>query len=225
MYFKIIDFSSFFILDIFKNSLTKFQILDKKLFLIIVFSLSISVMSVNAEEFDYKFIDSKTRTISYNLTNVTLLDITQNSYENFTFEVNGINGLLYVSLPKTIPILDSQSVPSFVILNGQEITYPPDDSKCSYDFQVPVTGNTKLEFIFAYWPERPLPLYYLDLPVDCNMQYDKTTMEIKSKTCSNEKSRKFLNNQDEVVCVYNYHIQQLLDRGYLQPTEYFIIEK
>jgi len=187
--------------------------------------LVISVSSSNAEEFDFKFIDSKIHTITYNLTNATLLGITQNSYEDFTFEANGTNGLLDISLPKTIPLLATESVPGFVMLNGQEITYPPDDSKCSYDFQVPVTGITKLEFIFSYWPERPLPMYYLDLPTECNMFYDKTTVEIKNKTCSNEKSRKFLNIRDEVVCVYHYNIQKLLDRGYLKPTEYFITEK
>jgi hypothetical protein len=198
--------------------------LDKKIFLIIALSLSISVMSVDAEEYDFKFIDSNIRPIIYNLTNANLLDIKHNSYETFSFEANGTNGLLYVSLPKTIPILDAETVPGFVLLNGEEITYPADNSKCFYDFQVPVNGNTKLEFIFSYWPERPLPLYYLDLPSECNMPYDKTTTDIKNKICFDEKSRKLLNNRDEIVCIHHNHIKTLLDRGYLQPTEYFITE-
>ncbi|MBS3052857.1 MAG: hypothetical protein J4428_05820 [Candidatus Aenigmarchaeota archaeon] len=201
--------------------------MNKKFFSIIGFALlTISVVSANAEEFDFEFIDSKNHTVSYNLTNATLLDITQNPPYGFIFKANGTNGEIFVSLPKTIPILSVESVPGFVLLNGQEIAYlPDDDTNCSYNFVVSVIGNTELEFIFAYWPERPLPIYYLDLDAECNMPLAKSIMEIKNKTCSNEKSIKFMNIRDEVVCVSSSSIHKLLDRGYLKPTEFFITEK
>lgn len=85
----------------------------------------------------------------HTLTNATLLDITSDA-NGLIIEANGTNGSLYVSLPKTIPILDAETVPGFVLLNGEEITYHTDNSKYSYNFQVPVTGNTTLEFIFTY---------------------------------------------------------------------------
>jgi hypothetical protein len=195
-----------------------------KLVLSLIVLIAVSVISVNAEEYDYKFIDSITRTIPYNLTNATLLDIKFDTY-GLIFKSNGTNGLLNVHLPKTIPIINVDTLPSFLLLNGNEIMYPTDSSKCFYDFQVPVNGYTEFQIIFSYWPERPLPMYYLDLPSECYMPNNKIIMDFNDKICSSEKSVKVLNNRDEVVCINYKHIEKLIDREYLKPTEVVITLK
>ena len=177
-----------------------------------------------AEEYNYKFIDSITRTIPYNLTNATLIDIKDNNYD-LIFEANGTNGLLNIHLPKTTPIMNVDTVPSFLLLNGNEITYPPDNSKCFYDFQIPVNGYAKFQIVFSYWPERPLPMYYLDLPSECYMPDNKIIIDFNDKICSSKESVKVLNIRDDVVCINYKHIEKLVDRGYLKPTEVVITLK
>lgn len=157
-----------------------------KFFLIIGFALLATfTISANAEKFDFEFIDSKNYPISYKLTNATLVNIIQNPPEEFVFEVNGTNGEISVSLPKTMPrdTVIITDFPATVLLNGVEF-YNVIESDCFYDHVYPVEGYTKLQFIFAYAPEGFL-LEYEELPIYCNkmiIMKSDTGMQIKDTT-------------------------------------------
>jgi disulfide oxidoreductase YuzD len=201
----------------------------KKLFLTVGFVFMITfVLSANAEEFTFKSIDSVDQTIYYQLTNATMIKKIVAPPDMIKFEVNGTNGLLVVSLPKTLPILATETQPNLVMLNREEIVnLSDDDTNCHFNFTVPIDGITELEFVFSYWPERPLPIYYLDIDDNCNLSLDESIIKIQNKLCSDEKMMKVMNIRDEVVCISakTSVFDKLLDRGYLKPTDVIITKK
>lgn len=188
--------------------------------------ISTLVTPASAETFSFEFIDSKNYTVSYVLSNATLMDVEQFPPEEFVFTINGTNGEINVQLPKNIPRYIHDDFPAFVLLNGNE-SYEYGESDCFYDFVYPVKENTKLQFIFSYPPERPLPIYYEELPTECSMMNDVSDRQssIKEVHCSNDALLKAVNIRNEVVCIFSSSVNKLLERMYLLPTEYVVMEK
>ena len=199
--------------------------MNKKIIVFFGFSLFLSFTSfAYAEEFNFKSIDSLDHIISYELINSDLIDINQEPTSFFKFIVNGSDGMINVKLPKTLPILNSEKYPNLVLINGEEILNDiHDDTECYYNYNIKVNNKTEIEFIFVYWPERPLPVYYLSIDPSCDLQYDKSIVDKQNRTCKHENYFKVENNRNEIICLQkNSTFNKLIERGYLIPTEVVI---
>lgn len=194
------------------------------IFALIGFALvSTFVTPVNAEEFDFEFIDSRNYVVSYETTNVTV-DVTQRPPEEFVFEANGTNGEIHVSLPRSIPRYLYDDYPAIVLLNSHEYANYT-ESNCFYDYVFPVEGNTRIQFIFAYPPERPLPIYYEDLPAECTsktvpspLQQLKAGILIDEIQCKKGLYKMFRPSNENPACVSESTLERLVQRGWKEPA-------
>ncbi|MCE2507310.1 MAG: hypothetical protein J4F36_12765 [Nitrosopumilaceae archaeon] len=198
----------------------------KKLFLLVGFLLIITnFTSINAEEINFNFLDGFERTVFYELTNATMIETTLTPPNIIKFEVEGVDGILDVSIPKTVPIQQHEIHPVLILLNNKEMSNETnDDTDCFFNYSIPISRNTELEFAFAYWPETPIPVYYLKLGEDCNISQEKSVLQIQTTICSNDKLIKFMNIRDEVVCLSISSIHKLMEREYLIPTNTYVVE-
>jgi hypothetical protein len=177
------------------------------------------VMSAHAEEFDFEFIDSKNYAISYESTNAAV-DVTQRPPEEFVFEANGVNGEIHVGLPKTVPRYLHDDSPAIVLLNGHEYA-DYTESNCFFDYVFPVAGDTMIQFIFAYPPERPLPIYYEDVSEECitedipsPLQQFNSGISAVDITCK-ENMHLVINSIDgRPACATPETKQKLIERGW-----------
>lgn len=189
--------------------------------------ISSFVISANAEEFDFEFIDSKTYIISYDLINATLLDIIKNPQEDFSFYVNGTNGELYVSLPKSVPRDIADEFPAFVLLNGFEFD-EYGESDCFYEFAFHIDGYSKVEFIFGY-PLAGPRLVYEDLPSKCISKTIPTPLKqfragipIEEIQCKEGLSLVIKSTNGNPACVKPRSVEKLIQRGW--TNEIFLLE-
>lgn len=177
------------------------------------------VISANAEEFDFEFIDSKNYAIFYESTDAAV-DVTQHAPEEFVFVVNGTKGEIHVSLPSTIPRYLHDDSPAIVLLNGHEYSNYT-ESNCFYDYVFLIDGDTKIQFIFAYPPERPLPMYYEDISEECistdipsPLQQFKSGLSAVDIKCR-ENLHLVINSIDgRPACVTPQTKQKLIERGW-----------
>lgn len=176
---------------------------------------------VTEDEFYFTYFDGNEYPVNYELVNSELIEYRiPDMSSSMIFYVNGTDGKLILTLPKTIPIDYGYTVNDpllFVLQDQKEIEPDFTETTCDYILSVSFNGVSEIEFISAYALAGPR-IIYQQLDEEC-LKDEKYNTDIQKKlndmSCSNDTYEKAFNIRTDVVCIFPESYDELLMRGYL----------
>ena len=191
-----------------------------KLFFIALIPSLILIPSGFSEEFNYIALDGNEYLSSYEIINGT---ITNSNFEReLFFDVNGTDGLLKITIPKTITFDYNDYLVGKHFYLARDFDDTPqwhyNNLTCDIEFNVFFDESKTIE-LTQLIPVAGMRTSYVQLSEQCLEDSKYRTdiqMLLHSKECSDSTFEKGINVRDELVCISPESYPQLNKRDYVK---------